>query len=231
LKIHRFKLSVSNAYLIQSERPILVDTGSPSDFERLRAKLREQQVEFSDLALIVHTHIHSDHMGCTARIAAESDCPIAYHPADQSNANRSHNGTLTGIGLRGRIMKRFFSNLKFDSIPADVDLFDGMTLNDYGANVTVIATPGHTSGSISLITPDGDGIIGDTIMGGYLGGALLPQWPNYHYFADDLVQAMKSLDSVLAQTHRILYVGHGGPLTHSDVQRWRSRHRERFISR
>ena len=111
LKIHRFKLSISNAYLIQGERPILVDTGSPSDFERLRAKLREQQVEFRDLGLIVHTHIHSDHMGCTARIAAESDCPIAYHPADQSNADRSHNGTLTGIGLRGRIMKRFFSNL------------------------------------------------------------------------------------------------------------------------
>ena len=47
--------------------------------------------------------------------------------------------------------------------------------------------------------------------------------PNYHYFAEDLTQAMSSLDTILARTSRTLYVGHGGPLAHQDVQRWRKR--------
>jgi glyoxylase-like metal-dependent hydrolase (beta-lactamase superfamily II) len=112
---------------------------------------------------------------------------------------------------------------QFTGVNADLELQDGMSLKSYGAEVTVIATPGHTPGSISIITPEGDAIIGDVIMGGHLGGALLPTRPNYHYFADDVAQAMTSLDRILAQTAGTLYVGHGGPLTHSAVQAWRQR--------
>ena len=173
LKIHLLKLSVSNAYLLEGEQPILVDTGASKDIESIHSKLKQLRVDFRDLALIVHTHVHSDHMGSTAGIAAEANCPIAYHPADQAIVDRSHNGYLKGVGLRGRIMSRFFSNTKFEAINADIELQDGMKLNDYGADLTVVATPGHTPGSIAVITPEGDtAIIGDVIMGGYIGRQL-----------------------------------------------------------
>jgi glyoxylase-like metal-dependent hydrolase (beta-lactamase superfamily II) len=164
-------------------------------------------------------------MGSTAEIVAEARCPIAYHPDDQKIVDRSHNGLLNGIGVRGRIMSRFFSNAKFDSINADIQMHDGMALADYGCNATVVATPGHTPGSISIVTPEGDAIIGDVIMGGYIGGNVWSTRPNYHYFADDIEQAMKSLDTLLSRTNRTLYVGHGGPLLQKSVLAWRTRQR------
>ena len=160
-------------------------------------------------------------MGSTAKIATEAKCPIAYHHADQPIVDRSNNGRLTGVGLRGQIMSRFFSDAVFESITADIDLQDGMSLNDYGADVVVVETPGHTAGSISMITRDGDAIIGDVIMGGYMGGNVMPKKPNFHYFADNLAQSIASLDLVLERTKRYLFVGHGGPLEHASVQRWR----------
>lgn len=54
-----------------------------------------------------------------------------------------------------------------------------------------------------------------------MGGLLMPGRPNYHYFAEDLPLAIKSLDAILAKTNRTLYVGHGGPLDHARVHAWR----------
>ena len=227
LKIFQLKLSVSNAFVLLGERPILVDAGGPRDVNAIRSKLRDLHVKFSDLALIVHTHVHSDHMGSTAAIAAEAKCPVAYHPADQPIVDRSHNGQLTGVGLRGRIMSRFFSSAPFAPVQADIDLHQGMNLARYGADATVILTPGHTPGSVSFLTSAGDAIIGDIIMGGYMGGNFLASRPMYHYFADDIAQAMASLDLVLSQTHGTLHVGHGGPLTHASVRQWKKKEDEK----
>jgi hydroxyacylglutathione hydrolase len=160
-------------------------------------------------------------MGSTVEIATEAKCPIAYNHADQPIVDRSNNGCLNGVGVRGQIMSRFFSNAEFESVNADIDLQDSMSLNDFGADVAVVETPGHTPGSISIVTPDGDAIIGDIIMGGYMGGIVLRRKPNYHYFADNIAQAMKSLDLVLSRTNGSLYLGHGGPLEHASVHGWR----------
>ncbi len=211
MKIHQLKLRLSNAYLILGEKPILVDTGSPGDTEAIRSKLKALDIRFSDLAMIVHTHVHSDHMGSTAAIVQEAKCPVAYHVADQAVVDRATNGSLKGVGLRGKIMARIFSRSAFQAVNADLFLKHDMRLNDYGCDVRIIETPSHTPGSISIITPDGQAIIGDVIMGGIMGGKLFPHRPNYHYFADDISQAMASLDLILSQTHNTLYVGHGGP--------------------
>jgi len=40
-----------------------VDTGSREDFDAIRKMLQARGIEFTDLALIVHTHVHSDQVG------------------------------------------------------------------------------------------------------------------------------------------------------------------------
>ena len=100
-----------------------------------------------------------------------------------------------------------------------------MALNDFGVYVKVVETPGHTPGSISIVTAEGDAIIGDVLVGGYMGGNFLPGRTNFHYFADNVEQAMISLDKILARTTGNLYVRHGGPLTHDSVVAWRNRKR------
>ncbi|MFM9024312.1 MAG: MBL fold metallo-hydrolase [Planctomycetaceae bacterium] len=222
--IHPLRLRYSNAYLVVGKRPILVDTGSGGDEQRIVAACSAVGVSIRDLALILHTHVHSDHFGNTVDMAAEGGCPVAYHPGDRPLAMRGDNGPLRGVGLQGRILARLLSHIPFRTMPADIDAEDRMRLDEFGVAGSVWHTPGHTPGSISVLLDSGDAIIGDVIMGGYAGGAIRPSQPTFHYFADDLRAAMASLDRILAVTSGRLFVGHGGPLHREAVLNWRRRH-------
>ena len=126
--------------------------------------------------------------------------------------------------MRGRLLAPLVSGVPFEPAAADISAREGMRLDEFGVTGAILHTPGHTAGSISLMLDSGDAIIGDTIMGGYMGGAVLASKPNHHYFAEDVPLAMASLDRVLAASSRRLFVGHGGPLRHAGVARWRSSH-------
>lgn len=225
--IHPIRLRFSNAYLlIGDHRPILVDTGSRGDSQGIEAECAAVGVELRDLALILHTHVHSDHFGNTAELAAAVKCPVAYHPNDQMLAAQGHNGCLRGVRIRGRMLARLLSHLPFPSRGADLPATEGLRLDQFGVAATIFHTPGHTPGSISVLMDQGEAIVGDMIMGGYAGGVLWPSRPNFHYFADDLSLAMDSLDRVLRASSGRLFVGHGGPLQHEAVVRWRASHRD-----
>jgi glyoxylase-like metal-dependent hydrolase (beta-lactamase superfamily II) len=45
-----------------------VDTGSPKDGDKLLKHIADHGVQGGDLALIVHTHGHSDHCGSTKQL-------------------------------------------------------------------------------------------------------------------------------------------------------------------
>jgi hydroxyacylglutathione hydrolase len=220
--IHPLCLRYSNAYVVVGARPILVDTGSRGDAPKIVAGCAAVGVKIRDLALILHTHVHSDHFGNTVDLAAEAGCPVAYHPGDRPLAMRGNNGPLRGVGLRGRILARLLAHLPFRARAADIDAKAGVRLDEFGIAGSVLHTPGHTPGSISVVLDSGDAIIGDVIMGGWAGGAIRPSKPNFHYFADDLPTAMTSVDRILAATSGRLFVGHGGPIAHEAVKRWRA---------
>jgi len=221
--IHQIKLRLSNAYLILGEFPVLVDTGAPGDAATICKFFSERSLDLANLRLIVHTHVHSDHIGSTFELTRNHHIPVTFHRADQRLADRGNNHRLQGIGLRGKMMCPLFSNAKFASVPADFFAEDGMRLDEYGISARVLHTPGHTAGSLSVIMDDGDAIIGDVMMGGYMGGQFLATRPNWHYFAEDFQTNQRSLDRLLAETSGQLYVGHGGPLYQERVKRWRQR--------
>ena len=217
--VHPIKLGFSNAYLVTGEKPILVDTGSPGEGGKILTALGDHGVTPADLALILHTHVHSDHVGSTAELLKHADVPTAYHTADETLMQQGSNGTLTGIGLRGRVMSTFFSNSTFERFAPSFHLTGGMRLDEYGVAATVQHTPGHTPGSVSLLLDNGDAIVGDVWMGGFMGGSLLAERPNYHYFAEDRGQLENSMGKLLAEKPRTFYVGHGGPLGADRVRR------------
>jgi glyoxylase-like metal-dependent hydrolase (beta-lactamase superfamily II) len=80
--IHQLRLSISNAFLIQGDRAILVDTGSPKDGGKILAALAKHDVQENDLSLILLTHGHSDHCGSTRQLKEATSAPVAIHPSD-----------------------------------------------------------------------------------------------------------------------------------------------------
>ena len=213
------RLKLSNAYLIAGDRPVLVDTGSPGETNKIAQALAQAGVALPDLALIVHTHGHGDHAGSTRELQQRSGAPVAIHPADGELLRLGHKAPLTPTRFTGRVMRPLV-NMPFAGVEADLWLEDGQSLAAYGVPGRVIHTPGHTAGSISLLLDNGQAIIGDLLMGGMMGGAFRPTRPGYHYFANDLTQVQQSIHHLLSYNPTRLYVGHGGPLPPDAVRQF-----------
>lgn len=223
-RIIRIALRLSNAYVLQGERgAILVDTGIRGESAKILRAIEVAGVRRTKITLIAHTHSHSDHAGSTAELAGILNVPTALHAADRAMAQRGNNGTVRTRGLSGKIVLPFV-DLPFAPYTPDVLLEDGFDLAAYGVNSQVRHTPGHTAGSVSFVTTAGV-IAGDVLMGGYVGGHLLPGTPGYHYFAESTQQVDDSIRALLALSRSDIYVGHGGPLQAAAVSAWFARGR------
>lgn len=221
IAVHPIRLRVSNAYLLVGERPVLIDAGSKGEADAIEREMKKHGVAPRDLALVLHTHAHSDHVGSSAELLRRSGAPGALHTGDDALLASGSNGHLNGVGLRGKVMSPVFSNLKFEPFTPSITLREGMTLDEYGLpGARVVETPGHTMGHVSVVLPDGQAVVGDVLMGGGLGGKLRPRDPRYHYFADDLPAIKRSVGRLMAEAITVWHPGHGGPLAREDVRRW-----------
>jgi glyoxylase-like metal-dependent hydrolase (beta-lactamase superfamily II) len=218
------RLPLCYVFLLKGRRPILIDTGRPQDAAAIEHALRGHGVAPAGLALILHTHGHWDHAGSTVELRRLTMAPAAVHVADAPMVRRGDNGVLRPTGLWARLLEPFLDR-GFPAFEPDLLIEREIDLSGYGVAARVIFTPGHTSGSISVVTEEGDVVIGDLLMGGYLGGRLLPGRPGLHYFVEDMEALAASVRKVLGLGPRRIYPAHGGPLEPSAVGRWVSARR------
>ncbi|MHB1035076.1 MAG: MBL fold metallo-hydrolase [Pirellulales bacterium] len=217
--IAQIPLGIANAFLILEDRPVLVDSGSAAGVPRLLKALATHGVGPRDLALVIHTHAHSDHCGGTAELVRLAGIPVAIHPAEAASLCTGKGSPSRPATLSGRVMRPWL-RVEFPPVEADLLVNDGFLLEVHGVGGRIVATPGHTDGSISILLDSGDAVVGDLLMGGYLGGKVLPRRPGCSYFANDPALVRQGIVRLLDLGARRLFVGHGGPL---DAERVRKR--------
>jgi hydroxyacylglutathione hydrolase len=215
-------LRLAKAFLVKEDGAILIDTGCPGEEERIVAALRKHDVSPEKLRLVLHTHGHYDHCGSTAALKRFTAAPTAVHREDVHLLRRGMNDPLKPVGLAARFVK-LISNTPFAPVEPDV-IFDHETdLRAYGIRGRILFTPGHTAGSISVLLDDGSAMVGDLMVGGYLGGWLFPGRPGYHWFADDLEALQRSIKVLMRCDVHTLFVAHGGPLArHAVLNRFKN---------
>lgn len=206
--LHILRLSIPNVYLLTGERAILIDAGGPRDVLRILEFLKELGIEKGKLSLILCTHGHWDHAGGATQLKAATGAPIAVHRADADKVRRGDNGILKPANLAGYFVLPLL-NLGYPAFEPDVLIDDEIDLSSYGVAARIVFTPGHTLGSVSVLSADGAMIVGDLLMGGWLGGWLFPTWPGLHYAADDLDQIYASVRKVLALGPNVIHPGRG----------------------
>jgi hydroxyacylglutathione hydrolase len=176
----RIKGAISNCYLLLGERPVLVDTGAPGDLKRILAALKAVSLEPKDLALILLTHGHSNHAGCAAELRRRSRAQVALHIGDAPLVRQGRNGILAAQDTLGRVLRPFVDE-QFEAFEPNLLFREGIALEAYGVKGKVLATPGHTPGSTSVVLASGEAIIGDLLRGSFV-------WPNKsrpHWFCND----------------------------------------------
>jgi len=208
------------AYVVLGERAVLVDTGSAGEEERVLRGLRRFNVEPERIALMLHTHGHTDHAGSTRALQQRLRIPAAVHPADAGKMRVGDSSPLVPLRFSSRVLSLFLDP-RFPPVEPDLMLEEGYSLREFGIPAVVLHTPGHTPGSISVLFDDGRAIAGDLMMGGSFGGAFHAFDPGYHYYAEDFTELRRSIRKLLERGAKSIYLGHGGPLDATRV-------RERF---
>jgi glyoxylase-like metal-dependent hydrolase (beta-lactamase superfamily II) len=100
-------------------------------------------------------------------------------------------------------VSRFIHLGDFEVFEPDIHLEDGQSLAEFGLDATVLHMPGHTSGSLGILTGGTELVCGDLLDG--VGK------PSLHFFIDDLAAARASLGRLKGLGVQMVYPGHGKP--------------------
>lgn len=174
----RVSLGGVSAYIIQrGDGLIVVDTGNPGSLQAITAAIQAHGRSMSDVGYVIATHKHNDHVGSLNDVLAAA--PDADVFAGSSDIPLiSSNRPITSV--------------------TDGDLVNG---------VSIIDTPGHTSGHISVLDPTVGLFTGDALNGAN-GGVTGPN-PQY---TPDMDTANSSVKKLATFSYSQAFFGHGEPV-------------------
>jgi glyoxylase-like metal-dependent hydrolase (beta-lactamase superfamily II) len=168
MKVHKisvptpFYVGPVNVYLIQEDPLTLIDVGPRTDeaIEALRSGLARLGHRLSDLKRIIITHAHADHYGLAKTVVEESGASVHIHswdaPAVSPAPNyRAYRKLLIEAGVPTEMINKMAAGqAHFSGWAHQLDQVERLEDEDEiqfdHESLTVIHTPGHTPGSISL---------------------------------------------------------------------------------
>lgn len=136
-----------NTLVVTGSTITLIDAGVAGSEEKIFRYLRSIGRDPTEIALLILTHSHPDHIGAAQAIRRETGCSIAAHPAERAWIED------VNLQCRERPVPGFHS-LVGGSVPVDRLLDDGDVVElcaRHGLDCVVFHTPGHSQGSLSLL--------------------------------------------------------------------------------
>ncbi|OWA02356.1 Zn-dependent hydrolase [Streptomyces sp. CS227] len=128
----------NNVWIVGDDTEVIV-IDAAHDADAIAAVVGERK-----LVAIVSTHAHDDHVDAAPALADRYGAPILLHPDDLVLWDRTHPARRP-----------------------DADLADGRQITVAGTTLTVLHTPGHSPGAVSLYAPELRTVFsGDTLFQG-----------------------------------------------------------------
>ena len=203
-----FRMGLVNSFLVESNSGyLLIDTGGSSARIELLGKLESIGCASHNLKLILLTHGDFDHIGNAAYLRLAFGSKIAMHRDDSGMAehgdmfvNRKKPNIIIKVLLQ--LSSGFGKN---DRFTPDIYVNEGYDLSDFGLDAKIISLPGHSKGSVGIVTTNGDLFCGDLFEN--------TKGPTRNSLMDDHAAANVSIGTLRNLNIKSVFPGHGQPFT------------------
>jgi len=204
-----------NAYLVKTDTGfVLIDTGMAGNRATLERELSVAECQPGDLRLILITHGDPDHSGNASYLRAKYGAKIAMHKAEAAAVERGNmflsRGRLPPLRRMMRPLMNLFRLRKRDRFTPDLYLEDGDRLTEYGLDATILHVPGHSAGSIAVLTDEGTFFSGDFLEN--------RTRPSVATLVDDAEALRSSFERVKALDIKTVYPGHGKAFSLDEIK-------------
>jgi glyoxylase-like metal-dependent hydrolase (beta-lactamase superfamily II) len=212
-------LGFDTCYVLSGDGVIAIDAGQPNRCARFRRGLERAGIDPHDVQLILPTHGHWDHIGSARDMKSLTGAPVALHRNEVAWLEQGLTPLPPGVTPWGHVFiavhRLFLPFIKVPTTTVDVVLGDEqISLADYGIPGTIVPTPGHSSGSISVVLEGGDAFVGDLAMNKFP----LTLSPSLPIFAEDIHVVVRSWRTLLGLGVKTIFPAHGPPFP-ADVMR------------
>jgi len=213
MQIIPFRSGINTCYIIKDKGAVLIDAATPGKGRSFSKLLSESGIRPEEIQLIILTHGDFDHCGGAKEIQELTGAKILLHEKDRKNLEESIFHWPGGVTTWGKISRTLLMPLVkkiAKVVPAKVDIVMGeenISLKEYGLEGSIVYTPGHTYGSISVLLESGDAFVG-CLAHNRLPFVFRPKLPIY---ALDLELLKESWIKVINMGATTIYPGHGNP--------------------
>ncbi len=209
-----YRMGSVNCYLVETASGfVLVDTGPAAGRAQLERELASAGCQPGNLGLIVLTHGDFDHTGNGAYLRQKYGARVALHRDDLGMVER---GDMFFNRSSGNALMRLVSPLLFrfgrgSRFLPDLFVEDGEDLSEDGWEARVVGIPGHSRGSIGILTAGGDLFCGDLLEN--------TDGPALGSIMDEPEAGEASLEKLRGLEIATVYPGHGSPFLMAELVR------------
>jgi hydroxyacylglutathione hydrolase len=212
MEIRTIATGIVNCYLIISETGFfLIDTGISFQRGTLKKALNESGCRPGDLKLVVITHADFDHTGNCAWLREKYKASVAVHreEAEAIETGRMLKNRKNRQGVFFTAVVNLGGLFVFRRFKPDIIVAGGEDLSRYGLDGRIVHIPGHSRGSIGVLTGEGDFFCGDLLAS--------RREPVRNSLVDDPAEMDASIEKMKTLNIRIVYPGHGRPFTMDEL--------------
>ena len=210
--ITRIESGRVNCYLVKmGDEFVLVDSGYAKHRDAIEAALAEAGCEPGKLRLIVMTHGDFDHVGNSAYLRERYGCKLAMHHDDVGMVEHGDTFWNRDVSRATKVLGKLFTILmrirldEEDRFTPDLLLEDRQGLAEFGLDAIVHHLPGHSKGSIGLLTAGGAFFCGDLFT-----NVSKPKQADLVSNRESYAKSLKVTKELDIQT---VYPGHGIPFS------------------
>jgi len=203
----------ANIYLLRGEDLTLIDTGMPGEGENVIRSIKKIGRTVKEINHILITHAHMDHMGSLAVLKEASGAKVIAGKEEVDYIQGAKKTwSMDREGLGGTIFKTalFFMEtfvFKYEPTVVDVPCQGGEIIDCFGG-IQVIASPGHSPGSLSYYQQEEKILFTGDALSGVSGLRLPPRLGCADYPA-----ALRSVKRLAELNFEKCFFGHGDPVT------------------